>query len=109
VTNKLELWMLHRRSKTYHLRPRAELGIEDPLLAYQFNRVVEMYGHRVDQYLAKKKIVGKGAKAKKVSAHTLEEALEYASLGKRRVTKTSGLAYIAALFANNPGAKRITI
>jgi hypothetical protein len=109
VKNKLELWLLHRRCKTYSLRPSAEIGVEDPLLAYQFNRICEIYGHRVDQFLAKKKTTGKGAKAKQVPEHTLEEALELASLGKRRVTKTSGLAYIAALFANNPGAKRITI
>jgi hypothetical protein len=71
--------------------------------------VCDIYGHRVDQFLAKKKTVGKGDKARSVPEHTLEEALELASLGKRRTTKTSGLAYIASLFANNPGAKRITI
>ena len=103
------MWLLHRRSKAYHLNPSDELGLENPLIRYQFNRVCELYGQRVDDLLEQRKTVGKGKKAKQVPVFTLEEALERASFGKRKTTKTSGVVYISALFAQHGTGKRIVI
>lgn len=85
------------------------MGLENPLNRYQFNRVCDLYGQRVDDLLAQRKTVGKGHKAKQVPVYTLEEALERASFGRRKTTKTSGLTYVTALFAQHGANKRIVI
>ena len=104
----MEMWLLHRRCQGYGTRPSEELRLENPLLAYQFNRVIDIYGTRVNNLLERKKTTGKGKKAKTVNEFTLEEALEHAAFGKERTRKTSGALMVSAMLMQNPRA-RITI
>lgn len=55
------------------------MGITDPFQAYQFNRIVEAFGYRVDSYLQETKKVKKGKGYELKPKYSFKQAIRKAA------------------------------
>lgn len=64
------------------------MGVDEPLVAYAFDKWVNTYGRRVDSFLSERKEVKDGKRIRYEPKYSLETALAKAANDKR--TKWSG-------------------
>lgn len=78
MTQKQNVWLLHRIAKTYGGKTPYEL-LTDSYAAYSFNRAVYLFGNTVDNLLEEQEEYKDGDKTKYRAKYTVEKAIEKAS------------------------------
>lgn len=71
----MEVFTLYQMATTYQNRPSELIGVDDPWLAFQFDRAIFLFGRAVENRLQERKNIGTSKKPRYVPKYTLQEAI----------------------------------
>lgn len=93
----MAVYSLYKQAETFRQTPSEMIGIQDPVIAFQFDRAILLFGRQVDNKLSVKENRGTKKKPRWEQKYTLKTAIREVVRSAQRQPKGVGAQLLDGL------------